>query len=560
MIFIVASLFARPGVSEGGLTPLFLSGQQLETETGVWAFNWRTPRPFDILVDPPSIGPTGAVAFEVDSGRAVERPAGFPNIPPFESFTGPTLLLADNEGPRVVAANGEWGPATGDRANFLPQIGGSTVTTNPRPYIARVLGFDDTGSVLFSASTPDFVYDYATEISYWVGDGRSVLQQKHPQSDFTDIPFTADLFYGEPAFSATASSFAFQGSALKLGSPLQSYYGVWSCESAACDPVVLNGVAPAGYGADSVMNFPDLRDYSSDGRALVQGHTPLGDSIWAETATGELRLVIREGQPAPGGPLGAKISYNLRGSISEAGVTVSGFWPAVNGSHPYGEGVWADFGEGLKVVALRGDAAPGRPGEIYWGLSSSSFSPAINSRGKIAFTGYISQQLNGPPQRAGIWAWESGVLREIVLQGEPTPDRLGVFGGSTLIAQNNAGQILFGAGVTRSDGVGVNSIWLADDDGFLTEVIRSGQWLDVDPGLDADLRQVESFTYHRNLERGDSMQRSALNDSGQVALMVRFTDGTAGIFRYDLVAVPEPCTFAAAALAVLIRQARRRHA
>jgi hypothetical protein len=75
-------------------------------------------------------------------------------------------------------------------------------------------------------------------------------------------------------------------------------------------------------------------------------------------------------------------------------------------------------------------------------------------------------------------------------------------------------------------------IWATDRNGLLRLIVRKGDPVEV-----------------------------AFNDRGQLAFGAGFTDGSSGIFISDLVAIPEPVSFAltGSALAVLILFLPRSH-
>jgi hypothetical protein len=112
---------------------------------------------------------------------------------------------------------------------------------------------------------------------------------------------------------------------------------------------------------------------------------------------------------------------------------------------------------------------------------------------------------------------------------------------------NNAGQLLLRAQL-RGPGFeqiqNRDAVWLFDAEGEAHLLARSGQVIAVDDGTSLTLRTIARvFT-----EEGDATggQSTGLNDAGQVALLIRFTDGSSGVFRSEPIPVPEPaaCTVA----------------
>ena len=118
---------------------------------------------------------------------------------------------------------------------------------------------------------------------------------------------------------------------------------------------------------------------------------------------------------------------------------------------------------------------------------------------------------------------------------------------------NAADQILLNG---RISGGGVNALtdeglWSTDGDGNLQPIIREGDLLQIAPG---DVRTVSAVNAS-GFSGGEDGMPTALTDSGDFLIYLRFADGTSGYFRG---AIPEPSTAILCALAGLVGIRRRR--
>ncbi len=252
--------------------------------------------------------------------------------------------------------------------------------------------------------------------------------------------------------------------------------------------------------------------------------------IWAG-AVGNLQLVVRGGDPAPGTNPG--IAFSAVGSpvLNDAGEVAFGgnvTGPTVDSTND--QGIWAGAVGNLQLVVREGDPAPGTdPGVVFVGGAA----PVLNGAGEVAFRG----RLAGPGvlsgiNNLGIWAGAVGNLQLVVRGGDPAPGTddgvvFGIsFGTPTL---NGAGKVafknrIFGPGVDSTNDQG---IW-AGAVGNLQLVVREGDELEVAPG---DFRTVKSLLSSLFTGSGnEDGRRSSFNDAGQVAFLAAFTDFSEGIF------------------------------
>ena len=153
----------------------------------------------------------------------------------------------------------------------------------------------------------------------------------------------------------------------------------------------------------------------------------------------------------------------------------------------------------------------------------------------------------------GVFAYLDGELRSIVLEGDAAPvsapgEEERVFHGFSDLAMTEAGDLYFHAAFeANAEGAGRGVFRVHD--GVLEAVLLEGQQL---PTHDGEHRTV---LFGRRA-RGSFFDPNGVNASGEVAISVRFTDGTQAI--YIATPVPEPAAWGLAAVALLLAGVARR--
>ena len=263
---------------------------------------------------------------------------------------------------------------------------------------------------------------------------------------------------------------------------------------------------------------------------------------------GTLGLVARTGNPAPGtmatfGSFGlGNPSLNANGQTAfRADLTGSG----VNSNND--EGIFAEAGSSLRLVARKGDPAPGTTATFH-----SLEDPSLNAGGQTAFRADLTGRGVKSDNNEGIFAETGSGLRLVARTGDTAPGTDAVFASFDDPSLNANGETAFEAVLT---GAGVN---LDNNEGIFAEtgdglwlVARKGDLFDVGGG---DFRTISALSF-----------AGAFNDAGGIAFFARFTDGTTGIFTAALsdspAVVPVPTAlplFATALLGLgLLRRYRR---
>jgi hypothetical protein len=247
------------------------------------------------------------------------------------------------------------------------------------------------------------------------------------------------------------------------------------------------------------------------------------EGVWAEGESG-LRLVVREGDAAPGGGPGA--TFGLHSGFRAFG-TVHHVGPRINdrghvlfssalsgGGFDHGEAVWTDRSGALELVVRSfplsegtGDAAPGLPGHVFVDV----YDAVLDDRDQVAVSGYAS---DGSTTVQGLWWDVGGALALVVRQGAAVSDVPGAtITGFLKISQLDRGALLFTGGLST----GGTALFLAHADGSLHTLLRRGMAVDV-RGDGSDVRVLDAWV------------AGAANADLRIPLRLAFTDGTEGLF------------------------------
>jgi hypothetical protein len=241
---------------------------------------------------------------------------------------------------------------------------------------------------------------------------------------------------------------------------------------------------------------------------------------------------------------GIKFNFlDFRPIVNEAGTIA--FGALLSGVAPgTTDSIWTHDGSDFKLVVQAGSPAPGAGSGVAFGSGNMGLT-AFNDLGRIAFTsGLVGPGVNSANEW-GLWVQEFDGLHLVqregagVAPGTPFPIR-DIF----QVSMNNVGNVAFTANLLRPDSDPLDyGLWLYGPDGVRL-VARHGDLFEVNPGDFRQINQVNIFDgTENNTHRG-----SSLNNRGELAFSLTFTDGSSGIFLF---AVPEPGTAALIASAAL---------
>jgi hypothetical protein len=367
-------------------------------------------------------------------------------------------------------------------------------------------------------------------------------------------------------------------------------------------------------GFDPPATFYSDYDFSpislnNSGDIAFSGAVQVARGLWREQG-GVLKRVAKSGSPAVDDPHHREFNHFWNPILNDGGQTLFYTDVLVNNPHPANEpgGIYlADAAGGLQRIVGPGDQLSTDRGTIS-ALSANSyyFSATNDVIIEVGASGIGWMHLMKTPAgfrtlaavgdavgdeqifffRGGVQTANDGTTayHAAMIEGDAIPNQTFAFikdlpgeppvviarteslapdSGDEISALeglrlNDIGQIAFSArlrdsGTDTAIGLG---LWLEDLAGDLRLVAKSGQSIDVDPGLGIDLRTISSsaFTFG---PLGFGIRE--LNDRGELLFSATFTDGTTGLFVVSHNGVPEPGTSFLSTMAAFVILRRRRN-
>lgn len=288
------------------------------------------------------------------------------------------------------------------------------------------------------------------------------------------VPGGRFLRFGNPKINNGGQT-AFRGFLEGPGLDLTNNNGIWSEDNGFLKLVVREGNAAPNTPDGVVFGNVGFGDpiFNDAGRVAFQGFlvgTDIGigndSGLWSDSS-GSVKLVVREGDPAPG--IGSLFTSVTRPAFNNAGHTAF----VGNG------GIWLDTLGHLNRVVLSDGEVPGtESGVMFNGFGITSSPPLLNDRDQVAFFAGLSGTGVDTTNDNGIWSTGSGSLTLIAREGEAPP---GIEAGNVFVdsfglpAFNNAGQTAF-LGHFRDpniNGLRGSGIW-SEGTGALSLVARTG--------------------------------------------------------------------------------------
>jgi hypothetical protein len=370
-----------------------------------------------------------------------------------------------------------------------------------------------------SAATPEFgVYTDRTGTLQ-----RSLFTLDHPPGT------PAGATFAQVAFFMVRSGALIYDATYTDGATIpRTNEGLWRDSTGTLQAVAVNdmpapGTAPGVVfteGTSLAFFGPiDTWNASSQGRVIFNGYlggpgiTPLNDEgVWAEDASG-LRLLIREGDPAPAAGPGARylalngfdtfggFEVGLSGmALNDAGNAVFSAFLDIPGAQPENPtSLWARLSGSLVLVAREGLQAPGFPPGFTYLNNFPRL--VINGGDRIAFSGAATDPAVTTITTA-IWTGQGSDQVLLAREGDARPDG-GIFGALALLQYSDSNVAVF---IDLSD----SSLYAADADGHSVRLIGAGDRYEAAPGEARVVRQV-----------GPGL---GIGDAGEFGMILEFTD------------------------------------
>jgi hypothetical protein len=295
------------------------------------------------------------------------------------------------------------------------------------------------------------------------------------------------------------------------------------------------------YGDMSGFDYPLL---AADGQVVfMSGLQGGGRGLFAGTA-GNLQLVAKTGDPVPD----TQLTYDrIQGHGTPPRINKHGEVAFVSTLSDGTRAFLAGVGNDTAVVAQTGAPTPGIDGAAF----DFFFDYGINDRGEVAFH---AETLKDGAMGAAIFAGDPKNIELIAASGTQAPGaEAGVefwYFHDPVI--NSDGQVAFFAGLNgpASRGEHDYGLFATGHSGELRLVARFGDDFEVAPG---DIRRIEALS-HAGV---NGTHIVTFNKSSDLSMLVRFTDGSEGIFTARV--LPEPSATSMLLVAAIGWLARRRH-
>jgi hypothetical protein len=350
-------------------------------------------------------------------------------------------------------------------------------------------------------------------------------------------------FFEIPPLLNNAGQTSFTGALKGSGVNSTNDTGLWSEGTGSLSLAMRSGNQAVGLPSGVNYDCPlavSLNDAGQSGVTSYLVGSGVDDTNYAgywSGAPGNLALVQRMGDPAPGAPDGVNFAelfgshgFNNAGQIAISG-PLTGNVDATND-----EGLWTNVSGSLDLVARKGSPAAGTPTGVNYGTFTHHGWPVLNDAGRIAFITEVAGTGVDESNNEGIWSGATDDLTLLARRGDPAPDTPSGVNYSDLQypALNSFGQVAFRGDLTGSgvDPTNDKGIWATDQSGALQLIARSGDMLEVAPG---DFRTLSDLNFATASGNSDG-RSSGFNNLGQLVFWASFTDGSQGVFVSNKVA------------------------
>ncbi len=314
-------------------------------------------------------------------------------------------------------------------------------------------------------------------------------------------------------------------------------------------------VARIGFPAPGVTgNFTEISDAAGavalmpSGKVAFMGSTTADSGVWMGDGDDVVGVALY-GRPAPVSLLGAGNTFGFqRGENLEVnGRGELAFSTFLNGpglNDTNSEFVVAGTPSNLRVIVQSGQPAPGIAGAFFqpfYQLGSAFSHVLLGADGAVVFVGCYSTT----GTNFGLWLAPTNGATPLLLmrdgqQAPGTPAGV-VFNDATAVYappirqafMNSRNQVVFRA---RLGGPGIGNfsfgIWLAESDGTVNLIARSGDMIDTGDGT---VRQLDNVTFGVDpvfMAGPEDGRSSPFNDRGEIALLAYFTDTTGVVIAH----------------------------
>ena len=479
-----------------------------------------------------------------EAGTVFAFTNGYLPVIPRLAADGQVAFVASLAGPYVDDTNdvGVWTRTPGGELTLIARAGdpvpgaGPGITFANFPLDFAILSPEaGSGSVGIIASVTGTGVTTSNDLGVWKHSGQQLTMLAREGEPVTGAG--PGLYFREP-FGLEVSAdgdLSLRASLSGTGVDTDNDEGFWTDRDGVLtgflregDPVpdlpagiVIGGAGEfigTGYTFESPQ-FNDVSRFALQANVTGTGVTTFDNEVLWRELNGELHLLAREGDPAPGA--GAGVNYGGNGvtvafsAVSYNSLGQSAFTSRLGGAVETSTAMFSDHTGTLAPVLMPGALAPGTNdvfGVFGW--------PLLGESGRIAFRSSLAG--DGPYPPFGIW-WDQpgaiGELQALILPNQPLPSdpSITVLGTSFLLGFNSSGQLAFQASFDDATHGFRQAVLLAQPDGSIDVVLDAALPFDVH-GDGSEYRSISDFDV------------GGLDESGTISLRIDFSDGTFGFF------------------------------
>ena len=322
------------------------------------------------------------------------------------------------------------------------------------------------------------------------------------------------------------------------------HYGIFVNSSSSVDPVILErepAPGTAGNYSSIVRTNPPVNDAGQTTTAVgildpVSGQH-IATGIYAGNSQ-SLNLLALTGANAPGTDgTYLTIAGSANMPLNSAGDTV--FTARLQGGDatPQNEyAIWRSRNGAAELLVRQGDTAiAGVDGlaDVTFGVDFGTTRAIIDDTGQVVFSATLVGPGITPANQYSLWSARDGELTSLVQAGTVAPGTADVFSSSAVsgFSTNRLGQIAF-----LGTAGGNSGIWAQDPSGALRLIIRSGDTIEVEPGVLRTITALEILMPSSGLapSSGSDGRARFFNDAGQILFGATLDNGQRGLFVSDL--------------------------
>lgn len=415
-----------------------------------------------------------------------------------------------------------------------------------------VPNLNNAGQVLFEArvSGPGIVGDF-NDRGLWLDDSEGLRRIASTDAPVPGSAGSIRFNTIESPIINPAGVLAFTATLKGSGITVDNDYTMWWGRPEALRLVAREGVSFPG--AEPGVRFRSFSVPVINPEGEVCFHGLLSGAVnftnWAGIwlgIPGRLQTVARAGAAAPGTTppayfAGGLVNFgapriNANGTTAFPSLLLSDGTP--NPRQDFS--VWTETDAGLSLLARQNDEAPvGTPGVRFRIMDQ----PVINREGEVVFFATLEGEGVGLENDASLWLSTDGELQLLAREGSPAPGTAdALLDQVTSASMNSAGEVVFGAGLKGGSVTPDNDFGLwAWHQGTLRLLVRTGDSFPVGDPASPEIKTVAEIEF-ANTETsgsgGEDGSPQCINSLGEIALVLRFTDGSAGVF---LVALNPDC-------------------